>query len=80
MNMTCAGCGGAILDRILQMFDVTALELAHFSRHAAADFLEVYQGICPDFFVLLLIFSFYHCVLFPDIFLTKSQSILLNSS
>jgi len=51
--MTCTGCGGAILDRIQQKFDVTALELAHFNRHAAADFLEVYQGICPDFFVLL---------------------------
>ncbi|KAG0578927.1 hypothetical protein M758_4G057900 [Ceratodon purpureus] len=49
-HIVMSGCGGAVLDRILQQFDVTALELAHFSRHAAADFLEVYQGICPDFF------------------------------
>jgi hypothetical protein len=63
MNTICTGCGGAVLDRILQQFDVTALELAHFSRHAAADFLEVYQGISPDFFVLLLTLLFYHCYL-----------------
>jgi len=58
INTTCTGCGGAMLSRIQQKFDVTALELARFNRHAAADFLEGYRGICPDFFVLLLTLSF----------------------
>ncbi len=51
-RVTCAGCVGAILDRILQKFKVTALEMCNFSRVTAAEFLEVYRGICPDFYVI----------------------------
>ncbi|KAH8967611.1 hypothetical protein BDL97_03G086200 [Sphagnum fallax] len=46
------GCVGAILDRILQKFKVTALEMCNFSRVTAAEFLEVYRGICPDFYAM----------------------------
>jgi len=66
-RVTCAGCVGAILDRILQKFKVTALEMCNFSRITAAEFLEVYRGICPDFYVIshsYTLLSFFRFVFF----------------
>lgn len=56
-RVTCAGFAGAILDRILQKFKVTALEMCNFSRVTAAEFLEVYRGICPDFYVISYLYT-----------------------
>jgi hypothetical protein len=38
----------------MQKFEVTAMELCRFTRDDAADFLDVYRGICPDFYVISL--------------------------
>lgn len=46
-----AETAGAIISRVMEYFDVTAMELAQFTRAAAMEFYEVYRGIVPDFLV-----------------------------
>lgn len=49
----CAGTAGAIISRIMENFQVTAMELAQFTRASAMEFYEVYRGIVPDFLVTI---------------------------
>lgn len=48
------GTAGAIITRVMENFNVTAMELAQFTRATAMEFYEVYQGIVPDFLVTIL--------------------------
>ena len=36
----------------MENFNVTAMELANFSREKSSEFLEVYRGVVPDFIVI----------------------------
>ncbi|KAG0621469.1 hypothetical protein M758_3G022300 [Ceratodon purpureus] len=47
-----AGSAGAIINRVMENFDVTAMELAQFTRATAMEFYEVYRGIVPDFLAM----------------------------
>ncbi|KAJ7560338.1 hypothetical protein O6H91_04G125100 [Diphasiastrum complanatum] len=47
------GSMGAILDLILQNFDITAMELLTFSRTNATDFYEIYKGVCSDYHAMV---------------------------
>ena len=41
---------GQIIDRVLKEgFEISALQLLHLERSEAAEFLDVYRGLLPEF-------------------------------
>lgn len=47
------GSYGKIIDQVSQSFNITALEMFYLDRVAAAEFLEVYRGVVPEYNAML---------------------------
>lgn len=47
------GVAGQVIELIAKKFDITAMEMVTFSQPNAAEFLEIYKGILPDFHAMV---------------------------
>lgn len=41
------GAAGPIIEAVQEEFELTGLQMLHFTRANAAELLQVYQGVCP---------------------------------
>jgi alkanesulfonate monooxygenase SsuD/methylene tetrahydromethanopterin reductase-like flavin-dependent oxidoreductase (luciferase family) len=49
LTVSFAGHAGAIIDQIQDRFEITALEQHNLDQPNAAEFLEVYKGVIPEY-------------------------------
>ncbi|KAL2651018.1 hypothetical protein R1flu_019146 [Riccia fluitans] len=47
-----SGAAGALIDLILEKYNITAMEMINFTRPNAEEFYELYRGVVPDYYAM----------------------------